>query len=124
MVVPQFHRAALEIRDVRAEVIGKGLMYYFDLLAQPERRATASGRSHLEMLDGQVLQVNCVRYADGKPFALEHRLKNLEQVPDARSVHSASVRLDPACRRTFLGAMRATRFRQSMSTPRSLSRLR
>ena len=80
---PRFHRAALDLLDVRSEVLRKGDRYDFDLVKRIERRATASDRSNLDIGGGQVLDLTCLHFAAGKPFSLENRIINLQQVPEA-----------------------------------------
>lgn len=90
VAVPKVHRAALDIADIRADVVASGRRYGFALIEQTDREATADDRTFLAMPRGRVVALSCVHYADGRPLALEDRLINLEQVPAAAAVNFES----------------------------------
>jgi GntR family histidine utilization transcriptional repressor len=83
--VPRLHRAAFDLPDLRAQVIGQGQTYGFALLERTIRKASASDREHLAITQGDVLHLTCVHTADGTPCAYEDRIIALEQVPEART---------------------------------------
>jgi GntR family histidine utilization transcriptional repressor len=85
VLAPKFHRAVFELPDLRAHIISQGKTYDFDLLEREVRPANARDRSQLGIEGGDVLQIKCVHYVDGKPFALEHRIINLALVPAAET---------------------------------------
>jgi GntR family histidine utilization transcriptional repressor len=83
VTTPRFQRAALEIPDIRSEVASQGMDYALELRARHIRRANVSDRALLSLPRGKLIAVDCVHRADGRPYALEHRLINLEAVPAA-----------------------------------------
>ncbi len=83
---PRFHRAALEIPDIRAEVMEQGLSYRLDLLHRERRPATEEDKALLRIPDGELLAIQCRHFAEDLPYALEHRLINLSAVPEAADV--------------------------------------
>lgn len=83
------HRAALEVPEISAEIRMQGKAYRLGLIARVERDADSSDRELLAMAGGRVLSLRCLHRADDRPFALEERLINLEQVPAAREVDFA-----------------------------------
>lgn len=86
VAAPQVHRAALDIPDIRAEVLASHHRYDFQLVSRAERSASDSDKAQLSIEAGPVLALSCVHYADGLAHALEERLVNLALVPEARSV--------------------------------------
>ncbi|KKW91717.1 histidine utilization repressor [Sphingobium chungbukense] len=86
VAAPRFHRAALEIPDIRAEVEGQGLTYRLDLLSRDRRKATEADKALLRVSSGDLLAIECRHFADDLPYALEHRLINLAAVPEAAEV--------------------------------------
>ncbi|WP_043603796.1 UTRA domain-containing protein [Novosphingobium sp. Rr 2-17] len=86
VAIPNAHRACINFFDVRTEVSRLGKIYDFDLIERIERKATAFDRSHLDIRAGNILQLACLHFASGKPYALENRIINLEQVPEACAV--------------------------------------
>lgn len=90
VMAPKAHRAAFELPEMRAQALARGQRYDFDLLDLKIRQATASDRSHLNISDGEVLNVRCLHYVDAQPYAFENRIINLELVPDAREADFAS----------------------------------
>lgn len=86
VAAPRFHRAALEIPDIRAEVAEQGLAYRIELI-RCERRHTDDGdKVLLQVSGGDILAIECRHFADDQPYALEHRLINLDAVPEAAGV--------------------------------------
>jgi GntR family histidine utilization transcriptional repressor len=86
VAVPRFHRAALEIPDIRTEVASQGKVYALELLSCVRRPATPADRRLLEGVTGDILAVDCRHLADGTAYALEQRLISLEAVPEAGTV--------------------------------------
>ncbi len=81
---PQVLSAVLEIRDIRAEILGLGRRYDYTLLSKRWRAASKADRAQLDLADSaDVLALDCRHRADGRPFAVEQRLINLAAVPDA-----------------------------------------
>jgi len=83
---PRVHSMAMDIPDLGAQVAERGQAYRFDLALRREMHA-ATGRAQAPMewkVDGSVplLELEGVHFADGAPFALEHRLVNLTAVPE------------------------------------------
>lgn len=92
VATPRFHRAALEIPDIRNEVAAQGKAYGFELNAREARRATAADRILLASGAGRILAMECRHLADHVPYALEYRLINLDVVPSAAEADFA---IDP-----------------------------
>lgn len=86
VAAPRFHRAALEIPDIRAEVEGQGLIYRLELLSRRRRTATEEDKALLRVPGGDLLAVECRHFAADLPYALEYRLINLAAVPEAADV--------------------------------------
>ncbi len=83
VATPRFHRAALEIPDIRSEVAAQGKTYDFELHTRRSRRATAADKALLASGAGRILALECRHLANRIPYALEYRLINLEVVPSA-----------------------------------------
>jgi len=83
VISPRFQRAALEIPDIRSEVASQGKDYALELRSRSVRRAEEDDRSLLSIAGGRVVALECRHLADRAPYALEHRLINLEAVPAA-----------------------------------------
>ncbi|GFZ98637.1 MULTISPECIES: histidine utilization repressor [Sphingobium] len=86
VAAPRFHRAALEIPDIRAEVEGQGLSYRLDLIRRERRRASAEDKALLRVPDGDLLALECRHFVQDLPYATETRLINLRAVPEAAEV--------------------------------------
>jgi GntR family histidine utilization transcriptional repressor len=81
---PQVQAAVLEIHDIKAEVVARGLPYRFEMLRRRCRKAGTGDRAHLgPTMRGQVLDVTCRHLTGAQVFCLEERLINLAAVPDA-----------------------------------------
>ena len=83
---PHSRSAALEIRDIRAEVLALGLPYRFELLERKKHRSLRADMDALQ-LDAAVpvIELQTLHYAAERPFCLEYRLINLAAVPQAAS---------------------------------------
>jgi GntR family histidine utilization transcriptional repressor len=86
---PRFQRAALEIPDIRGEVASQGMHYALEFRARDIRKANAADRALLSLPGGRLIALDCIHRADGRPYALEHRLINLEAVPAAEEADFA-----------------------------------
>jgi len=79
--------ALLEIQDIKAEVLGLGLAYRFEVRERQKRRSQLAERELLGLLDvkppGWVLVLDCLHFAGPRPFCLEQRIINLAAVPAA-----------------------------------------
>lgn len=81
---PVSQSAVLEIHDIRDEVTAQGLAYSYKLLNRLERLSGPADARHIEVpRNTPVIDLTCLHYAAGKPFALEERIINLQSVPDA-----------------------------------------
>jgi GntR family transcriptional regulator, histidine utilization repressor len=82
---PPARTAVLEIPDIKADVLGRGEVYGYELLAARIRKATVSDRKRLHVQAGAtVLALEARHHAAGQPFAYEDRLIPLDAVPEAR----------------------------------------
>jgi GntR family histidine utilization transcriptional repressor len=81
---PRVQSAILQIPDLKAEVEARGGLYRFELLDRRRRQASTDDRTRLG-LDARVsiLALRCRHMDRGCPFALEDRLLNLREVPEA-----------------------------------------
>jgi GntR family histidine utilization transcriptional repressor len=84
---PRIHSVVLDIPDIAAEVTARGEPYGYELLS---RKICAANRGDLAALGlerpTQVLALESLHRASGRPFALEERLINLATVPEAAEV--------------------------------------
>lgn len=92
-VAPQrIDMAALAIPDMRAEVEGRGARYEIELLARRILRKADGAAPELVVPKGtMLLLLVCRHWADEKPFAVEHRLINLTEVPAAADVDFGAI---------------------------------
>lgn len=89
---PKTHSAVLEIPDIPTEVGRRGEAYAYHLLSQRVRWTTRSETEDLELdAAAEVLDLQCLHFAGGRPFALEERLINLTAVPEAAQVDFARI---------------------------------
>lgn len=81
---PHSQSAVLTIPDIKTEVAALGLPYSFALVRKQRRKSTSDERALLGVDRSiSVLEVSCCHLAGTKPFCFEHRLINLEAVPEA-----------------------------------------
>lgn len=87
-VAPQrIDMAALAIPDMRVEVEGRGARYDIELLSREVwRKADGTAPEIIVPKETMLLALVCRHWADEKPFAVEHRLINLTEVPNAADV--------------------------------------
>ena len=84
--------AVMEIRDIKAEILGRGYKYHYDVLSRSVRRATASDVARIDVDRGARLLAIAARHmASGTPFAIEDRLIDLSIVPDAEKADFATI---------------------------------
>lgn len=81
---PRVQQALLDVPDLKAEVENSGDSYGYELLF---RQRVAARRPEAERLGvaikTPVLALRCRHRRDGRPFAIEDRLINLAEVPEA-----------------------------------------
>jgi GntR family histidine utilization transcriptional repressor len=84
---PRAHSAVLEIPDIKSAIISRGEEYQYELLSKRKRASTRKDSEHL-LLKGKtnVVDIHCRHLANGVPFAVEERLINLAEVPEASDV--------------------------------------
>jgi GntR family histidine utilization transcriptional repressor len=93
---PHSHSALLEIRDIGAEVQALGLPYRHAIETRRERGRRRSDDGLLDSAGpARLLDVTCLHFAGGRPFCLEHRLINLEVVPEARGERFTTIAPGP-----------------------------
>ncbi len=92
-VAPQrIDMAALAIPDMRAEIEGRGALYGLDLIARRIVRRSATQAAEIDApIGARVLRLLCLHSADGRPFAIEHRLINLDTVSKAAEVDFGAI---------------------------------
>lgn len=78
--------AALAIPDIRVEIEGSGATYTLELLERAEHVANAADEDAAFVAGTRLLRLSCRHLADKRPFAVEHRLINLSEVPAAGDV--------------------------------------
>ncbi|MEG3089533.1 histidine utilization repressor [Sphingomonas sp. PB4P5] len=84
--------AALAIPDIRSEIESRGSIYAIELVSRHVLHKDGTVAADLAVPDGtMVLGLVCRHLADTRPFAVEHRLINLDAVPDARQVDFGSI---------------------------------
>lgn len=82
---PHVQTAVLEIPDMGALIAGRGETYGFELLARVVRDPAEAPQGDFAP-EGAVLELDGVHLAQGRPFALEHRLISLAAAPEAEAV--------------------------------------
>lgn len=76
--------AILEIQEIKAEVEALGLPYRFEMRERLRRRSQRADRDRLDLqAPGPVLLLDCLHFADSRPFCIEDRIINLQAVPAA-----------------------------------------
>jgi GntR family histidine utilization transcriptional repressor len=79
-----FVRGQIEFHDIGSQIAAMGKAYHIELLNREVRKATAEDREKLSCAKGgSVLELDCIHFADAKPYAVEHRLINLAEAPEA-----------------------------------------
>lgn len=92
-VAPQrIDMAALAIPDMRVEVEGRGARYDIELLSRKVLRKADGNAPDIVVPKGtMLLALVCRHWADKKPFAVEHRLINLTEVPAAEEIDFGTI---------------------------------
>lgn len=81
---PEVLSAVLDIHQLEREVRALGLDYSFRLLRSVERSATEEDRQRLALdHEARVMQIESLHIAGQRPFCLEDRLINVDEVPKA-----------------------------------------
>jgi GntR family histidine utilization transcriptional repressor len=84
---PVLQATVLHIPDIQAEIAKRGDAYGYELLARRRRRATKADIERLGVKAAcDVLALQCLHIAKGRPFAWEERLINLDVVPAAAEI--------------------------------------
>lgn len=84
---PRIHSVVLDIPDIAAEVSARGEAYGYALHSAVRRQAREADRAALDLdRSVQVLALNCLHTAAGRPFAYEERLINLDATPEAAGI--------------------------------------
>lgn len=85
---PHVQTAVFEIPDIAAVIAARGESYSFTLLGRTRAPASslAAGDHPGFALTGEVLVVDGLHVAQGRPFCLEHRVINLKAAPAADGV--------------------------------------
>jgi GntR family histidine utilization transcriptional repressor len=89
---PLVQSAVLDIPDIQAEIARRCETYGYELLQRRRRAATKDDLKRLGLTESRdVLSLRCRHIAQGRPFALEERLINLDAVPLAREADFTSI---------------------------------
>jgi GntR family histidine utilization transcriptional repressor len=81
---PRIHMAALQIPDLREEIVRRGHVYRLDLISRTVLDADSEAGEIMRIPQKRaLLALSCLHLADGVPFATEDRLINLDAVPQA-----------------------------------------
>ena len=84
---PRAQTAVLEIPDIAAVIADRGEHYRFKRLSRTLRFLDRNDAQEAALSgNGPVLAVSGLHFADDRPFALEQRLLNLDEVPDAEGL--------------------------------------
>jgi len=84
---PHLEQVALEIPDIAMAVGARGHVYGYQLLDRAYRAPNTQVDEEMALSAGEkLLAIRCLHRADGKPFALEHRLISPVGVPDVLDV--------------------------------------
>lgn len=80
-----FQSVVLDIPDIRADILSRGASYSLKLLSREIRRPENEEEKWLAGRD-RLIALRCLHLANESPFALEQRLINLRNVPEAAEV--------------------------------------
>lgn len=81
---PRIHSVVLDVPDIQADITARGAAYGLTLLSRRRRKPARGQPDEIQLAGpGDLLAVRCLHLADGRPFALEHRLISLAAVPGA-----------------------------------------
>jgi len=88
---PHLEQVALEIPDIAMAVGARGHAYGYQLLERAYRAPRAEADEEVALAGGEkLLAIRCLHRADGRPFALEHRLISPVGVPEVLEVDFAT----------------------------------
>jgi len=88
---PHLQSAVLQIPDIQAEVTRRGQAYSYDLLGRRPRRIHPADPDEAHLgVHGPVLELRCRHLAEGRPFAVEHRIISLAAAPEAAEADFAA----------------------------------
>ncbi len=90
VATPHVQTAVIEIPDIAAIIAARGETYRFELLGRvrlPAEAVEEAGPGFT--LTGEVLMLDGLHVAQGRPFCLEHRLISLDAAPQAGAVDFA-----------------------------------
>ena len=91
VIQPRIQSAVLEIPDLANEIAARGETYSYRLLARRLRAAGGADPAEAGMAAGEgVIELRCLHFANGRPFAVEDRLIALAVVPEAAAVDFSS----------------------------------
>ena len=83
---PRVQSVVLDIPDIQADILERGDAYELKLLSRRRRRPNPKIPAETGLGSEDLLALSCLHLSNRRPFALEHRLINLEAVPDAADV--------------------------------------
>lgn len=82
VALPRMHAPVLNIPDIQASILARGETYAFRLLSRRVRAARRDAPEDVELAaEGELLELEGVHDAAGRPFALERRLVSLNAAP-------------------------------------------
>lgn len=84
--LPRLDSTVLDIPDIQHEITARGEAYRFELLSYTIRKANSEEDRELAGNDGKILVLTGLHFASAKPLAFEHRLINLDAVPEAEAI--------------------------------------
>lgn len=80
---PKVHAPVLNIPDIQSEILARGETYAFRLLSRRIRKPKKATADEMELAaGGELLELEGVHDAGGRPFALERRLVSLSAAPE------------------------------------------
>lgn len=92
VAAPRAHSAVLAIPDLESEVRARGQAYDYRLLEREARRPDPRDSAEVALADGgELLALECLHGADGRPFSLERRLISLKAAPQAATADFRAV---------------------------------
>jgi GntR family histidine utilization transcriptional repressor len=88
---PKVHAPVLNIPDIQSAIVARGEAYAFRLLSRRIRAAHRDAPEEVELAaGGELLDLEGVHDAAGRPFALERRLVSLKAAPDMEGADFAA----------------------------------
>lgn len=81
---PPIHSGILEVPDIQTEILKRGQAYGYVLLGRSQRKSRKANAVEVDLAgNGELLELECVHFADKRPFAYEKRLINISAVPQS-----------------------------------------